>query len=35
MAAVSRPMFGFKLQNILKGQDPRGGFLYIYSLKGR
>lgn len=35
LAAVSRPMFGFKLQNILKGQDPRGGFLYIYSLKGR
>ncbi|MEK6673082.1 MAG: FG-GAP-like repeat-containing protein [Nitrospirota bacterium] len=35
LAAVSRPMFGFKLQNILKGQDPRGGFLYIYSIKGR
>ena len=29
------PMFGIKPENILKGENPLGSKLYIYSLKGR
>ncbi len=35
LIVLSRPLFGIKLQNILKGENPLGSALYIYSLKGR
>jgi hypothetical protein len=35
LVVLSSPLFGFKAQNILKGESPMGSMLYIYSLKGR
>lgn len=32
---LSKPLFGIKPGNILKGESPIGSMLYIYSLKGR
>lgn len=31
---ISKPLFGIKAKNILKGENPLGSMLYIYSLKG-
>ncbi len=31
---ISKPFFGIKTKNILKGENPLGSMLYIYSLKG-
>ncbi|MGD0884296.1 MAG: VCBS repeat-containing protein [Thermodesulfovibrionales bacterium] len=31
---LSKPLFGIKAKNILKGESPIGDMLYIYSLKG-
>lgn len=31
---ISRPLFGIKAKNILKGENPLGSMLYVYSLKG-
>ena len=35
IAVVSKPLFGLKAGNILKGEDPFVDYLFIYSLKGR
>lgn len=35
LIVLSRPPFGIKPKNILKGENPLGSVLYIYSLKGR
>lgn len=32
---LSRPIFGLKLKNILKGESPFGVILYIYSIRGK
>jgi hypothetical protein len=32
---LSRPLFGIKAGNILKGENPLGVMLYVFSLKGR
>lgn len=32
---LASPMFGIKPENILKGENPLGSKIYIYSLKGR
>jgi len=32
---LDKPVFGIKFKNILKGENPIGTVLYIYSLKGR
>lgn len=34
LIVLSRPLFGVKVKNILKGESPFGNMLYIYSLKG-
>ncbi|HXX54440.1 MAG TPA: VCBS repeat-containing protein [Thermodesulfovibrionales bacterium] len=34
LIVLSRPMFGIKFKNIMKGESPLGSMLYIYSLKG-
>lgn len=31
---LTKPLFGIKAKNILKGESPFGSLLYIYSLKG-
>lgn len=31
---ISKPLFGIKAKNILKGENPLGSMLYVYSLKG-
>lgn len=31
---LSKPLFGIKAKNILKGENPLGSMLYVYSLKG-
>lgn len=31
---ISKPLFGVKAKNILKGENPLGSMLYVYSLKG-
>lgn len=31
---ISKPLFGIKAKNILKGENPIGSMLYVYSLKG-
>lgn len=31
---LSKPLFGIKPKNILKGENPLGSMLYVYSLKG-
>jgi hypothetical protein len=35
LVVLSKPLFGFKPKNILKGESPMGSMLYVYSLKGR
>ena len=35
LVVLSKPLFGLKPKNILKGESPTGSMLYIYSLKGR
>ncbi|GER93091.1 hypothetical protein A45J_0824 [hot springs metagenome] len=35
LIALSKPLFGIRAQNILKGESPFGTMLYIFSLKGR
>lgn len=35
LIALSKPLFGIRAQNILKGENPLGTMLYIFSLKGR
>lgn len=32
---LSKPLFGLKPKNILKGENPLGSSIYVYSLKGR
>ncbi|MFA5354758.1 MAG: hypothetical protein WC291_11060, partial [Thermodesulfovibrionales bacterium] len=35
LVVLSRPLFGMRAQNILKGESPFGTMLYIFSLSGR
>jgi len=35
LIVMSKPLFGIKTENILKGENPMGSMLYIYSLTGR
>jgi hypothetical protein len=35
MIALTSPFLGVKFENILKGENPLGAMLYIYSVKGR
>ncbi len=35
LIVLSKPLFGFKPKNILKGESPMGNMLYVFSLKGR
>ena len=35
MIALTSPFLGIKFENILKGENPLGATLYIYSVKGR
>jgi hypothetical protein len=35
MIALTSPLLGIKFENILKGENPLGAMLYIYSVKGR
>lgn len=35
MAVLTSPLFGIKFGNILKGDNPLGTMLYVYSVKGR
>jgi hypothetical protein len=35
MIALTSPLLGIKFENILKGENPLGTMLYIYSVKGR
>lgn len=35
LVVITKPLFGIKPQNILKGESPLGSMLYIYSIKGR
>ncbi len=35
VVALTSPMMGLKLGNILKGENPLGTMIFIYSLKGR
>ena len=32
---LTSPVMGIKFENILKGENPLGTVLYIYSVKGR
>jgi hypothetical protein len=32
---LASPIMGIKFENILKGENPLGSVLYIYSVKGR
>ncbi|GAB4414809.1 MAG: VCBS repeat-containing protein [Thermodesulfovibrionales bacterium] len=34
LIVISKPLFGIKPKNILKGENPLGSMLYVYSLKG-
>jgi len=34
LIVLSKPLFGIKFKNIMKGENPLGSMLYIYSLKG-
>jgi len=34
LVVLSKPMFGIKFKNIMKGESPLGSMLFIYSLKG-
>jgi len=33
LIVISRPLFGIKPKNILKGENPLGSMLYVYSIK--
>lgn len=35
LVVLSKPLFGIKTKNILKGESPLGSMIYVYSLKGR
>ena len=35
LIVLSKPLFGIKPKNILKGESPTGSMIYVYSLKGR
>ena len=35
LIVLAKPLFGIRFGNILKGQNPLGTMLYIFSLKGR
>lgn len=35
LVVISKPLFGIKAKNILKGESPLGSLLYVYSLKGK
>ncbi|MBI4690212.1 MAG: VCBS repeat-containing protein [Nitrospirae bacterium] len=35
LISIGRPLLGIKFENILKGENPLGSALYIYSLKGK
>ncbi|HWR59443.1 MAG TPA: FG-GAP-like repeat-containing protein [Thermodesulfovibrionales bacterium] len=35
LIVISKPLFGLKPQNILKGESPLGSMLYVYSVKGK
>lgn len=35
LIVISKPLFGIRFKNILKGESPFGTMLYIFSLKGR
>jgi hypothetical protein len=35
LVVLSKPLFGIRAQNILKGESPFGTMLHIFSLKGR
>jgi hypothetical protein len=35
LIVLSKPLFGIRTQNILKGESPLGTMLYVFSLKGR
>lgn len=35
LVVITKPLFGIKPQNILKGESPMNSMLYIYSIKGR
>jgi hypothetical protein len=35
LIVLCKPLFGLKAKNILKGENPVGDMLYIYSLKGQ
>jgi hypothetical protein len=35
LIVLSKPLFGLKPKNVLKGESPMGSMLYVYSLKGR
>jgi hypothetical protein len=32
---ISRPMFGINFKNILKGENPFGSALFVFSTKGK
>jgi len=34
LIVLSKPLFGIKFKNIMKGESPLGTMLYVYSLKG-
>jgi hypothetical protein len=34
LVVLSKPLFGIKTKNILKGENPLGSMVYIYSLRG-
>jgi hypothetical protein len=35
LVVLSKPLFGFKVKNLAKGESPLGSLLYVYSLTGR
>jgi hypothetical protein len=35
IVVLARPLFGIRMGNILKGENPFGAMLHIFSLKGR
>jgi hypothetical protein len=35
MYAIAKPLFGIQWKNILKGTNPFGSLLYVFSTKGR
>jgi FG-GAP-like repeat len=35
LLVLSKPLFGIKTKNILKGENPFGSMLYIFSMRGR